>query len=98
MRETAIASLQFVSLSRQPRSKKIKFTSVSGNLRKVPLQSKCTRSLTLGDGPAASRLRWGRFFGHKSSRNRQLLPPVVSMERKEASHESLAKIISTKVQ
>ena len=39
MRETAIASFVFVSLSRQPRSKKIKFTSVSGNLRKVPFQS-----------------------------------------------------------
>src|SRR6266853_4787849 len=39
MRETAIASFVFLSLSRQPRSKKIKFTSVSGNLRKVPFQS-----------------------------------------------------------
>src|SRR3977135_1688763 len=36
MRETAIASCEFVSLSRQPRSKKIKFTLVSGNLRKFP--------------------------------------------------------------
>jgi hypothetical protein len=34
MRETATASFEFVSLSRQARSKKIKFT-VSGNLRKV---------------------------------------------------------------
>jgi hypothetical protein len=36
MRETAIASFEFVSLSRQARSKKIKFT-VSGNLKKVHL-------------------------------------------------------------
>ena len=59
MRETAIASFEFVSLSRQPRSRQIKFTSVSGNLRKVPFQygrgSSC-RSRTFGGSRALALL------------------------------------------
>ena len=67
MRETAIASFEFVSLCRQPRSKKIKFTSVSGNLRKVPFDPSVR-------GPSREVTAGRSLWPTPNSRNRRLAP------------------------
>ena len=96
MRETAIASFEFVSLSGQPRSKKIKFTSISGNLRKVPsnpsvrgLSREVTARRPAGCAEAVS-LGTSR---HETAS----FAPIGSLRSEEASRDSLAKIISTNV-
>ena len=96
MRETAIASCEFVSLSRQPRSKKIKFTSISGNLRKVPsnpsvrgLSREVTARRPAGCAEAVS-LGTSR---HETAS----FAPIGSLRSEEASRDTLAKIISTNV-
>jgi hypothetical protein len=85
-----------VSLSGQPRSKKIKFTSISGNLRKVPsnpsvrgLSREVTARRLAGCAEAVS-LGTSR---HETAS----FAPIGSLRSEEASCDSLAKIISTNV-